>query len=126
MMTSVSISQVSYTISDSLYVCYTLKQNRQIAVIFKEGERDKELVYLCENTLSMKDSLINCYKKDSVLFKGLEKSYVKAINECDSINAELYREYNELQIANEKKKMWLKGLATIGIIELILIIVLSI
>lgn len=125
MMTLTTISQVNYKINDSLYVCYTLQENRKIAIIFKEGERDNQLLELCNNKLSIKDSLINCYKKDSVLNKGLENSYKKAINECDSINAVMYRSYCDLQIANENKKMWIKGLIGISLFEILIIAILA-
>lgn len=98
MMTALpAISQTRYTTKTDTLTCYTNEENRTIAIIMLEGERDRALLENCDSMVQVYDDQIKTLKeKDERNSKMLGEVYVN-YNAC-------YFDNNELTVSNKKLK----------------------
>ena len=96
MIVLVGTSQQKYIINTDTLVCYTQDENREIAVTFVEGERDKELFDNCELTvdvLNQKITLLNGVikvKDQSIIDLQTHYNQVTTIaKDADKVNRKL-------------------------------------
>lgn len=74
MIPLLSTSQEKYVIGTDTCTCYTPDQNRAIAIVMIEGERDSALLYNCENQNRL-------LVKEIITYKGKEELYKKQVQE---------------------------------------------
>jgi len=81
MIPLLSISQVKFIISSDTLVGYTFNENRQIALIFKEGEYYKELNSINNGLIKSKDTVIDAYKMQLATSNSLNSDQQKRLQE---------------------------------------------
>lgn len=110
-----STSQVKYIINSDTIIGYSLIENRNIATIFLEGERDKALLYNC-------DSTVNVLLEKNVLLNSKIEVQDKTINTLKEHYDNVTVLAKEADKANKKNKLQLLigkiliTLLTIGLI----------
>lgn len=77
---SQGISQINYKIGNDTIVGYSKEDNRKIAVIFIEGEKDKELLNNCNEAIEVYQSKEISYKYEILQLKQ-QTAYLQVDNE---------------------------------------------
>lgn len=94
-MQLLATSQVKYIINNDTYVCYTLDENRRIALEFINGDRSKELYDNCSETnrILTKTIVVLKAREDSsaTVIDHLEKSYLNCYTTVDKVEANNHR-----------------------------------
>ena len=117
-----SISQTNYIINNDTIVGYSKSDNRKIAIIFREGERDSSKLKNCED---LNLELIN---NNRILKKVNEKlnskiSYLLVDN--TTLNKGVIQLSDKWNKANSAKRIWSKvalGSITLNILLVLIII----
>ena len=117
-----SISQTNYIINNDTIVGYSKSDNRKIAIIFREGERDSSKLKNCED---LNLELIN---NNGILKKVNEKlnseiSYLLVDN--TTLNKGVIQLSDKWNKANSAKRIWSKvalGSITLNILLVLIII----
>ena len=117
-----SISQTNYIINNDTIVGYSKSDNRKIAIIFREGERDSSKLKNCED---LNLELIN---NNGILKKVNEKlnseiSYLLVDN--TTLNKGVIQLSDKWSKANSAKRIWSKvalGSITLNILLVLIII----
>ena len=115
MIVSQGISQEKYIIQNKENVCYTLDENREIALIMIKGEKDSALN-------------VSCNKYTKLLEKDFNQLNIQ-FNKCDSISTQTIKDNEflnkELIKLKDKHKIYtyiLTGSITANVIFLLIVI----
>lgn len=123
MIASQGISQTNYKIGSDTIVGYTKKENRKIATIFIEGERDKELLNNCNEIVTEYSNKEILYKSEIVELKQ-QKAYLQV--DCNRYLSEVTRLSDLQKKTYDSKQNWKKAtfISSSTALGLLLIIVL--
>lgn len=123
MIASQGISQTNYKIGSDTIVGYTKEENRKIATIFIEGERDKELLNNCNEVIEVYKSKEIDYKTEIVALKQ-QTAYLKV--DCKTYLNEVTRLSDLQRKTYDSKQNWKKAtfISSGTALSLLLIIVL--
>lgn len=103
MIVSQSTSQTNYKVGNDTLVGYTKEQNRKIATIFIEGERDKELLINCNEAIEVYKSKEVNYKTEIVALKQ-QTAYLKV--DCATYLNEVTRLSDLQKKTYDSKQNW--------------------
>lgn len=106
MTVSQSISQTNYKIGNDTIVGYTKQENRKIATIFVEGERDKELLTNCNEIVTEYKTKELIYKQEIVELKQ-QTAYLKV--DCTTYKNEVVRISDLQKKTYDSKQNWKKA-----------------
>lgn len=108
-------SQIRYTIDDTEYTCYTKSENRAIAILLLQGERDSMLLSNCVNTISMLEAQVASLNNQIVI----KDEYAKLANRN-------YENASKLAKKESKKNRFLKRIVwgELGVIGILVIVIL--
>lgn len=120
MIPLLSISQVKFVISNDTLVGYTFNENRQIALIFKEGEYYKERSDANELILKSKDTIIDIYKSQLIISKDLNSDQQKRLQELLTLADKNINSQNRLR---KSRNFWLTTTGTLAIVVTSLIFI---
>lgn len=120
MIPLLSISQVKFIISNDTLVGYTFNENRQIALIFKEGEYYKELNTITNGIVKSKDNIIDTYKLQLVVSNDLNNAQYKRLQELLSLADKNINSQNKLR---KSRNFWLTTTGTLALVVTGLILI---
>lgn len=115
MIVSQAISQEKYIIQNKQLVCYTNDENRDIALIMIQGEKDSALNIACNKYTT---SLEKDFNLLNVQFNRCDSISIQAIKDNESLNKEIIR-------LNNKHKLYnyiITGSIAINVVLLIIIL----
>jgi hypothetical protein len=99
MMKYQSLSQVTYKIDNNELVCYTFKENREIAIIFLEHEKYIFVLAVKDSILELKENRIieleDNHKELTIINNTCVSLSTKQLNEIKALN-------NNIDILNRK------------------------
>ena len=123
MIASQGISQINYKVGNDTLVGYTKEENRKIATIFIEGERDKVLLNNCNEVIEVYKSKEIDYKTEIVALKQ-QTAYLKV--DCKTYLNEVTRLSDLQKKTYDSKQNWKKAtfISSGTALSLLLIIVL--
>lgn len=123
MIVSQGISQINYKVGNDTLVGYTKEENRKIATIFIEGERDKELLTNCNEIVTEYSNKEILYKSEIVELKQ-QKAYLQV--DCNRYLSEVTRLSDLQKKTYDSKQNWKKAtfISSGTALSLLLIIVL--
>lgn len=123
MIASQGISQTNYKIGNDTLVGYTKEENRKIATIFIEGEKDKELLTNCNEIVTEYSNKEILYKSEIVELKQ-QKAYLQV--DCNRYLSEVTRLSDLQKKTYDSKQNWKKAtfISSGTALSLLLIIVL--
>jgi len=113
MIPLLSISQVKFIISNDTLVGYTFNENRQIALVFKEGEYYKELSSINDGLVKSKDNIIDTYKLQLGVSNDLTNSQQKRLQELLSLADKNVNANNKLR---KSRNFWLTITGTLTLV----------
>ena len=124
MTVSQGISQTNYKIGNDTIVGYTKQENRKIATIFVEGERDKELLNNCNEAIEVYKSKEIDYKTEIVALKQ-QTAYLKVdcktyLNEVIRLSDLQKKTYDSKQ--NWKKATFIMSGTTLGLLTILILL----
>ena len=124
MTVSQGISQTNYKIGNDTIVGYTKQENRKIATIFVEGERDKELLTNCNELVTEYSNKEIVYKQEIVELKQ-QTAYLKVdcktyLNEVIRLSDLQKKTYDSKQ--NWKKATFIMSGTTLGLLTILILL----
>lgn len=124
MIVSQGISQTNYKIGNDTIVGYSKEDNRKIATIFIEGERDKELLNNCNEAIEVYESKEVNYKYEILQLKQ-QTAYLKVdvktyLNEVTRLSDLQKKTYDSKQ--NWKKATFISSSTAIGLLLFIILL----
>jgi CRISPR/Cas system-associated endonuclease Cas3-HD len=115
------ISQEKLKIGNDTVVCYTLEENRHIALLILEADKYRDLYDNCTNLNLIKDSIM---KEDKVVIKELNGLVDKQQSLLNDINVN----YKDLIVKNQKLDKKYKKTRNVligsGVVNILLLILL--
>ena len=124
MIVSQGISQINYKVGNDTLVGYTKEQNRKIATIFVEGERDRELLTNCNEAIEVYQSKEVSYKYEIIELKQ-QTAYLKVdvttyLNEVTRLSDLQKKTYDSKQ--SWKKATFISIPTAIGLLLFIILL----
>lgn len=124
MIASQGTSQTNYKIGNDTIVGYSKEDNRKIATIFVEGERDKELLTNCNEVIEVYESKEVSYKYEILQLKQ-QTAYLKVdcatyLNEVTRLSDLQKKTYDSKQ--NWKKATFISSSTAIGLLLFIILL----
>lgn len=121
-----SLSQNTYKINDSIYVCYTLKENREIAILINDKILSESLIDMQNREIGFLHNIINTYIEDSVNTAYVVKDLTSKLNVCSNSLDACNRDAADKDLRIKRKNNWITGLASsTGGLLVILILLLA-
>ena len=124
MIVSQGISQTNYKIGNDTVIGYSKEDNRKIATIFVEGERDKELLTNCTEIVSTYQSKEISYKYEILQLKQQtaylqvdSKRYLSEINRLSDLQKKTYDSKQ-----NWKKATFISSSTALGLLAIIILL----
>ena len=124
MIVSQGTSQTNYKIGNDTIVGYSKEDNRKIATIFIEGERDKELLTNCNEAIEVYESKEVSYKYEILQLKQ-QTAYLKVdvktyLNEVTRLSDLQKKTYDSKQ--SWKKATFISSSTAIGLLLFIILL----
>ena len=119
---SQGISQTNYKIGNDTIVGYSKEDNRKIAIIFIEGEKDKELLNNCNEAIEVYQSKEISYKYEILQLKQqtayLQVDNERYLSEVTRLSDLQKKTYDSKQ--NWKKATFISGGTALGLLLFII------
>jgi len=113
MIPLLSISQVKFIIKNDTLVGYTFSENRQIALLFKEGEYYKSINDINISILKAKDATIDTYKSQLLISRDLNDVQYKRLQELLLLADKNINSQNKLR---KSRNFWLTTTGTLTLV----------
>lgn len=120
MIPLLSISQQKFIIKGDTLIGYTFNENRQIAIIFKEGEYYKQVNTVDDAMLKSKDHIIDTYSTQLTISKNLNDSQYKRLQELLIVADKNVNSQNKLR---KSRNFWLTTTGTLVLVVTGLILI---
>lgn len=116
------ISQTNLKINNDTLTCYTKEENRKIALIMIEGERDKELLNTTNQAIDIKDSIISLQNNRIITLDTIISKQSVILNDINDNYKLIVKENDKLIKTNKKTKNTLLVSGGINILLFLILI----
>lgn len=118
------LSQITYQIDGNKVVCYTLDENRRIAIFLAQRDYYEQQYNNQVEQIENYIKVVNSYKGDSAIWNKIKVLYedhlTKNSNKLDSLAIVNQKQLNKIN----RKNNWIKGLSLTSIVSTGLLIIL--